>query len=163
MTHQNSGNNREKSDPGNGRDAGRRRKTGPRGSEEAPRHLSREEASRQKKALENLPGVFHEIAGGILVIRFRSPRFTLKEAEEARDIVYGKLEPVARFVLINLSGVDYIDSTAISLLVRVSNQKSLRLANISEPVAATLRNMQIFDLLYILPSEAEARRTFFEP
>ena len=50
-----------------------------------------------------------------------------------------------------------------SLVVRISNTKSLRIVNVSEKVADVLRTMQILDLLYILPSEIEARKSFYEP
>jgi anti-anti-sigma factor len=81
---------------------------------------------------------------------------------EVRDILDGKLKDMARNVIMNLNNVDYIDSTAISLLVRVSNERGLRLANVSSSVANILKKMQIYDLLYILPSEYEARQSFFE-
>ena len=67
-----------------------------------------------------------------------------------------------KYIILNLNGVTYLDSTAISLLVRISNELGLRIVNVSDAVAHTLRKMRIFDLLYILPSEYEARRSFFE-
>ena len=108
------------------------------------------------------PPVFHEITEGLLIIRFRSSDFALAEAMEVRDIVYERLKGVAKNVILNLNGVTYVDSTAISLLVRISNELGLRIVNVSDAVAHTLRKMRIYDLLYILPSEYEARRSFFE-
>ncbi|MHC4599678.1 MAG: STAS domain-containing protein [Planctomycetota bacterium] len=108
------------------------------------------------------PPVFYEITEGLLILRFRSAEFSLAEAMEVRDIIYEKLKGVAKNIILNLNGVTYVDSTAISLLVRISNELGLRIVNVSETVAHTLRKMRIFDLLYILPSEYEARRSFFE-
>ena len=109
------------------------------------------------------PPVFFEITEGLLIMRFRSERFTLPEAMEVRDIIYEKMQGVPKHVIINLNGVEYIDSTAISLLVRVSNEIGLRIVNVSRGVENILKKMRIYDLLYILPSEYEARRSFFEP
>jgi len=108
------------------------------------------------------PPVFYEITEGIVILRFRSDRFTLSEAEEMRDILYDKLQAVVRNVILNLNGVEYIDSTAISLIVRISNEMGLRIVNVSDAVSGILKKMRIYDLLFILPSEYEARRSFFE-
>ncbi|MHC4780856.1 MAG: STAS domain-containing protein [Planctomycetota bacterium] len=108
------------------------------------------------------PPVFYEIMDGLLILRFRSSDFALTEAMEVRDVIYEKLKGVAKNVILNLNGVRYIDSTAISLLVRISNELGLRIVNVSDSVADTLKKMRIHDLLYILPSEYEARRSFFE-
>ncbi|MHC5038637.1 MAG: STAS domain-containing protein [Planctomycetota bacterium] len=118
---------------------------------------------RESKSIDPPPSVFYEVTDGILIIRFRSANFSLPEAIEVRDIIYGKLQGVTKNVILNLNGVNYIDSTAISLVVRISNEMGLRIANVSEPVALTLKQMRIFDLLYILSSEFEARRSLFEP
>jgi anti-anti-sigma factor len=106
--------------------------------------------------------VFFEIANGVLILRFQSSRFTLAEAIEVRDLVYEKFSGTLKNVILNLNGVDYIDSAAISLIVRVSNELGLRITNVSPPVVAILSKMQLFDLLYVLPSEYEARRSFYE-
>ncbi|GEM_PF-2794997 len=118
---------------------------------------------REQKDFSPPSRVFYEITEGILIIRFRSSNFALPEASEVRDIIYDRLKSMARNVIINLNGVNYIDSTAISLLVRVSNEMGLRIVNVSENVASILRKMKIHDLLYILGSEFEARKSYFEP
>ncbi len=104
--------------------------------------------------------VFYEVADGILIFRFSSSRFTLPEAEIISDVIYKKFDGIVRNVIINLNGVDYIDSAAISLVVRISNDMGLRIVNVSDAVEKILRKIQIFDLLYILRSEYDARKSY---
>ncbi len=104
--------------------------------------------------------VFYEVADGMLIFRFSSSRFTLPEAELISKVVYEKFDGIVRNVIINLNGVDYIDSAAISLVVRISNEMGLRIVNVSDSVEKILRKIQIFDLLYILKSEYEARKSY---
>jgi anti-anti-sigma factor len=107
-----------------------------------------------------LKPIFYEVTDGILIFRFSSHRFTLPEAQIISDTIYESFDGIVRNVIINLNGVDYIDSAAISLVVRVTNEMGLRIVNVSEAVENTLRKMQIFDLLYILKSEFEGRKSY---
>jgi len=105
------------------------------------------------------PG-FYEVTDGILIFRFSSTRFTLSEAEIIRNVIYDRFESIVRNVILNLNGVDYMDSAAISLVVRITNEMGLRIVNVSGSVESILRKMQIYDLLYILKSEFEARKSY---
>jgi anti-anti-sigma factor len=109
---------------------------------------------------EAVQPVFYEMTDGILIFRFSSDRFTLTEAMIISDVIFTRLEGIVRNIIINLNGVEYIDSAAISLVVRVSNEMGLRIVNISDNVENILRKIQIYDLLYILKSEYEARKSY---
>jgi anti-anti-sigma factor len=111
---------------------------------------------------EKVEPVFHEVADGILIFRFSSKRFTLAEAQVISNVIFERFDGVIRNLIINLNGVEYIDSSAISLMVRLSNEMGLRIVNVSTPVEHTLRKIQIYDLLYILQSEFEARKSYTE-
>lgn len=109
---------------------------------------------------EALQPVFYEVADGILIFRFSSERFTLSEAMFVSDTLYDRFEGIVRNVILNLNGVEYIDSAAISLMVRITNEMGLRIVNVSDAVERILRKIQIYDLLYILSSEYEARKSY---
>ena len=111
-------------------------------------------------AEEPLKPIFYEVTDGILIFRFSSHRFTLPEAQIISDTIYDSFVSVVRNVIINLNGVDYIDSAAISLIVRITNEMGLRIVNVSDMVENILRKIQIYDLLYILKSEYEARKSY---
>ncbi|MCI0481904.1 MAG: STAS domain-containing protein [Candidatus Dadabacteria bacterium] len=104
--------------------------------------------------------VFYEVADGILIFRFSSSKFTLPEAEIISMVVYEKFDGIVRNVIVNLNGVDYIDSAAISLVVRITNEMGLRIVNVGASVEKILKKIQIYDLLYILKSEYEARKSY---
>jgi anti-anti-sigma factor len=94
--------------------------------------------------------------GDILVLNFLTERFELREAKMLEDMIFEKLTERNEKVVLNLSNTDYINSTAVSVLVRIAAEKRLRLSDLKPEVISILDTIGIFELLKTYPSVRDA-------
>ena len=94
---------------------------------------------------------------GHLVVRFEGgERFGLVQAEEVARLADSRFPDGKPRVVVNLEGVEYIDSTAVALFVRLSLEGDVRLCELSHSVAGVMRKMEILSLLRVHDTEADA-------
>jgi len=94
--------------------------------------------------------------GDILVLNFLTERFELREAKMLEDMIFQKLTGRNEKVVLNLSNTDYINSTAVSILVRIAAEKRLRLSDLKPQVVHILDTIGIFEFLKTHPSVQDA-------
>jgi len=103
------------------------------------------------------PNISAEVAStGHLLVRCSGDRFGLAEASEVGRLADSRFPDGAPRVILNLANVEYIDSTAVALFVRLSLQGDVRLCCLSPSVAGVLRKMEILALLRVHPNERDA-------
>jgi anti-anti-sigma factor len=96
---------------------------------------------------------------GVVIVRCGTPKLRLDEAEHlARVIDQG--HPTAKAVILNLHGVQFIDSTGISLLVRVASMRTLILCRLGPTVSDILETTGMLKLLNVDASERQAMDRF---
>ncbi|MCI0342418.1 MAG: STAS domain-containing protein [Planctomycetales bacterium] len=94
---------------------------------------------------------------GYLCVRILRPRFGLEQAEEIESLLASRFPDKHPRLILNLAQVEYVDSTAVSLFVRVGLQGDIRLCNMTPTVIGILRKMEIYPLLRVYTNEADAR------
>ena len=100
------------------------------------------------------------IVDGVQVLRALTPRFRTEEAERVLAAVDpGEGETPPR-VLVNLSGVEFIDSGALSVIWRINERTSMRLVGLSSLVENTFRILGMLNVLRYHPDEDEAMAAF---
>ena len=102
------------------------------------------------------------IADGVQVLRAKTARFRTDEADKVLSAVDpGEGEKPPR-VLLNLHGVEFIDSGALSVIWRINERTSMRLAGLSPLVENTFRILGMLNILRHHPTEDEAMAAFKE-
>lgn len=96
----------------------------------------------------------------VLVIRVTSDRFELDEAQSLLRLVFESSSGLAPNILLNFAGVKYLNSTGVSLLVRIGTERALRVVNLNPSVVKVLDSIGILALLKIHRSEREAMEAF---
>ena len=108
-------------------------------------------------AADDEPGITgHVAATGHLVVRCTGARFGLVQAEEVARLADTRFPDGKPRVIVNLANVEYIDSTAVALFVRLSLQGDVRLCSLSPSVAGVMRRMEILPLLRVHENERDA-------
>jgi anti-sigma B factor antagonist len=103
---------------------------------------------------------------GVTVVDL-SGRITLGEASVAvRDVINDLMGKGNKKILLNLVGVNYIDSSGIGVLVRsLSTARSqggeLKLVNLSKRIGDLLRITKVYSLFDVKDDEAAAVASFF--
>ena len=101
-----------------------------------------------------------EAIGDVLVLRPANEHLKLDAAQAIAELLESPRFEGVRKVLVVLARVRYVDSTSISLLVRISAERQLRLAELSARVWAPFPNMNLLALFQVHPSEREALDAF---
>ena len=92
---------------------------------------------------------------GVVIVRCATPKLRLDEAQHLSTVL-DEEHPSAKAIILNLHGVEYIDSTGISLLVRVASMRTLMLCRLGESVTRTLESTGMLKLLNVYESERQA-------
>jgi anti-anti-sigma factor len=96
---------------------------------------------------------------GAVIVRAGTSRLRLDEAQQLSKLI-DEDHPDATAIILNLHGVDYIDSTGISLLVRVASMRPLLLCRLSAMVSDVLDSTGMLKLLNVDASERQAMDRF---
>jgi anti-anti-sigma factor len=109
------------------------------------------------RGADEQPGITAHVAPtGHLVVRCAGARFGLPQAEEVARLADTRFPDGKPQVIVNLANVEYIDSTAVALFVRLSLEGDVRLCGLSPGVAGVMRKMEILALLRVHENERDA-------
>lgn len=86
---------------------------------------------------ENVEAVRHD--WGLLIL-LRTRNVKLVESEQIQRIVF-HVQPDAPLVVVDLKGVEIMGSSALSVLVRISNERHIALLHVAPRVRDTIRAM----------------------
>ena len=95
-----------------------------------------------------------------MVVRITSDHFELEEAQSHSRLIFESSSGAAPRVLLNFAGVKYINSTGVSLLVRIGTERELRVVNLNPNVIKVMDSIGILPLLKIHRTEREAMEAF---
>ena len=96
----------------------------------------------------------------VLVLRPAAEHLKLEAAMAIADTLAEPRFATARKVCVVLNQVKYVDSTAISLLVRIGAERTLRLAELSTRVRRVLETMDLIQLFDVDATEEDALAAF---
>jgi len=97
-----------------------------------------------------------EAIGDVLVLRPANEHLKLEAADAIAQTLSHPAYAAVQKVIVVLNHVQYVDSTGISLLVRIGSERTLRLADISPKVRKILEAMDLAALFAIDDTEADA-------
>lgn len=107
------------------------------------------------------PGEFEtEVRDGILRIRVHKAELKAAEAEYLVEVVFDELGGDCDRVLLNLAEVEYVNSTVMSALSRVSVARDLRVVAMQPSVERILDTMGLLQFLDRCPTEEAALEEF---
>lgn len=95
---------------------------------------------------------------GVLVVRFHKAELKSADAERLIEVVFDEAPGDADRVVLNFSEVEYINSTVMSALSRVSVARELRIVGMQATVEKILDTMGLLQFLDRSPDEATAVR-----
>jgi anti-anti-sigma factor len=101
-----------------------------------------------------------EAVGDVLVLRPANEHLKLDAAQAIAELLESPRYQAVRKVCVVLGRVRYVDSTAISLLVRIGAERQLRLAELSARIWTVFQNMNLLPLFQTHPTEADALAAF---
>ncbi|MCI0339674.1 MAG: STAS domain-containing protein [Planctomycetales bacterium] len=101
-----------------------------------------------------------EAVGDVLVLRPAAEHLKLEAAQAIAALLVEPRFKDVKKVLVVLERVRYVDSTGISLLVRMGSERALRLSNLSARIQSVLGGLKMLSLFQIHASEAEALAAF---
>ena len=91
-------------------------------------------------------GIEYEMHGDVLHVRIGGPDFVMEQAQDVVELVFEELdEEPPEDIILDLTGVNYINSSGISVVIRLNLERNLRLVNPSSMVT------DILELTGILP------------
>ena len=107
------------------------------------------------------PGDFEtSIQDGILLVRVHKGELKSGEAEHLIEVVFDEEGGDCEQILLNLTEVEYINSTVMSALSRISVARDLRVVGMQPGVERILDTMGLLQFLDRSSSEDEARQSF---
>lgn len=104
------------------------------------------------------PGQFEtEIHEGILVLRIHKAELKSRDAEHLIDLVFDEPGGDCEQIILNLTDVEYINSTVMSAMSRISVARDLRVVGMQDGVTRILDTMGLLQFLDRSADEAAAR------
>jgi anti-anti-sigma factor len=82
---------------------------------------------------------------GVLVLRVPGKDFVLEQCQDLVDFVFDQPDRAPRDIILDLGTVSYINSSGVSVIIRLNLEKNLRLVNPSPMVR------EILELTGVLP------------
>jgi len=97
-----------------------------------------------------------------------SGRLTSFESQALREIIHGLLKQGQTNILLNLSGLEYLDSSGIGELVGnylsvVKRGGAMKVVGLAPKVEEILRVTQLYQVFPEFPDEASALQSFSDP
>ena len=110
---------------------------------------------------DEFPGIQCETGEkGVFKVRITDDRFELEQAQSLSRLIFESTTGDAPRILLNFSGVRYINSTGVSLLVRIGTERELRVVHLNPDVTKVMDSIGILPLLKIHRTESEALAAF---
>jgi anti-anti-sigma factor len=102
---------------------------------------------------ENMAGasktIEYRLEQDAIVISLQGKEFVLEQAQDIADVVFNLFEGKVGGIVLDLDGVEYINSSGISMIIRMNLEKKLKVVGLSRAVK------DILDLTGILPFISE--------
>lgn len=105
-------------------------------------------------------GLTAERRDGVLIVRMHTKTVHASEAEHLVATVFDAAAVPTRHVLLDLTGVHQLSSTAVSAIWRINEQRTLRIVGLGAGIEKTLTAMGILRHLVRVASDAEAFAAF---
>jgi len=105
-------------------------------------------------------GVREHVGDGILELRVQGEQFVLEHAREVVRIVFEGPDTLPRNVALDLEGVRYVNSSGISVLIRLNVERKLVVVGLAESAREVLDLAGVLPFLTLVPNMEAAREAF---
>jgi anti-anti-sigma factor len=102
----------------------------------------------------------YRFEGDTLIVRLLSKEFKMAEARRYAELVFDRLKPRAKRLIVDIGEVTYMNSSGISVLARSSAEFPLKIANVSEHVRNVMDVMGLLAVIEIYDSADAALAAF---
>lgn len=102
-------------------------------------------------------GVREHVGDGVLELRVQGEQFVLEHAREVVRIVFEGPETLPRHVAIDLESVRYVNSSGISVLIRLNVERKLVIVGLTETAREVLDLAGVLPFLTLVPNMEAAR------
>ncbi len=103
--------------------------------------------------IESSKNVIHSIQNDVIVVSVQGSEFVMEQAQAIGNLVFNRYDEGHDRIILDITGVSYINSSGISMIIRLNLERRLKLVNIQKPVK------DILDLTGILPFISEYHTT----
>ena len=97
---------------------------------------------------------------GVLVLKVPGKDFVLEQSQDLVDLVFDQPDRVSGDIILDLGGVSYINSSGVSVIIRLNLEKNLRLVNPSPMVREILELTGVLPFVPTFKSVEEAAASF---
>jgi anti-anti-sigma factor len=104
-----------------------------------------------------VPSVREHVGDGVLELRVQGEHFVLEHAREVVRIVFEGPASLPRHVAIDLEPVRYINSSGISVLIRLNVERKLVVVGLADSAREILDLAGVLTFLTLVPSMEAAR------
>lgn len=101
--------------------------------------------------------VSEQISDGVLDLGVEGEEFVLEHAREVVRIVFEGPESLPRAVVFDLSGVKYINSSGISVLIRLNVERQLVVVGLEDAARDILELAGVLTFIAAVPDHESAR------
>lgn len=105
-------------------------------------------------------GVREHVGNGVLELRVQGEQFVLEHAREVVRIVFEGPETLPRNVAMDLENVRYINSSGISVLIRLNVERKLAIVGLTTSAREVLDLAGVLPFLTLVPNMEAARDSF---
>lgn len=127
----------------------------------APEPLRLANLQRPPEPAEGEDGICsYRFAGGTLVVRLIAKEFKLPEARRYAELVFDRLKPRVKRLVVDVGEVTYMNSSGISVLARSSAEFPFKIANVSEHVRNVMDVMGLLAVIEVYDSADSAVAAF---
>jgi anti-anti-sigma regulatory factor len=103
------------------------------------------------------PAVRELVSDGLLELRVSGESFVLEHAREVVRIVFEGPKSLPRSVALDLEGVRYVNSSGISVLIRLNVERKLLVSGLGESAREILDLAGVLPFLELVPNMESAR------
>ena len=100
--------------------------------------------------METFKTIAYSIENSVLVVTVPCRDFVMEQAQDVVDLVFDRFDPGPEYIVLDLGPVEYINSSGISVVIRLNLERKLVLVRPSRMVR------DILELTGVLPFVPEA-------
>ena len=110
--------------------------------------------------MEKFRNIEYSVENGVLVASVPSRDFVMEQAQDVVDLVFDKFDSGPAEIVLDISAVNYINSSGISVVIRLNLERKLVLVGPTRTVRDILELTGVLPFVPEAPSVGEALKLF---
>jgi len=110
--------------------------------------------------VDRFRNIDYSVRDGVLELKVPGPDFVVEEAQDLVELVFEQFDDGPEHIVLDLGSVGYINSSGISVIIRLNLERTLRLVNPSRNVSEILELTGVLPFVPNFPTVEEAFASF---